>query len=784
MDFRHTVSLFAMFLSINVNADTKQKELVDYIDPIIGCWASKEGRSHGLGKTFPGPVAPFGLVQLSPDTVTGGDYGPGYCYAHKTIEGFSFNHLSGIGAYGDLGNLQTMPTTGELQVLRTLDQKSKKGKGPQISSYAAKSEYSHEEEVTKAGYYSVNLKRYGIKTELTAAPRAGMIRFTYPKSDTSRIQIDLGRRIGMKDPVNDYSTQHIEVVDDYAIKGYMKCSSKDGGWRGGNGAVNYTLYFYAEFTTPIKEFGVWDNEEIMPGVRSYTGKNVGFYFEFPTDEGEQVLMKSGISYARLEGAKANLEHDIPDWDFEKVYQKTRSLWSDALSGVAVEGGNDEQKTVFATCLYHSFIDPRVASDIDGYYTGADGQSHIADGFKYRTIFSGWDVYRSQFPLLTILRPDVVNDEINSLIQIAELSGKGYLPRWELLNAYTRCMHADVAVNVFAEAYLKGIRNYDIEKAYKACYASVLKVTGKGGNRKPFYLENGYVPKAMSLTLEYAFNDYSAAMFAQALGKDDAKKLFEMSQNYHKIYDPSVNNMRAKYDTGEWVKWKGLLEGGENGTRESNPYQQHWFVPHDVQGLINIMGGDETFLNHLIPFFEKADGQFTGWNLYYNHANEPVHHVAYLFPYAGAPWLTQKWARIIMDKAYSVGVRGLCGNEDVGQMSAWYLLSAMGFHPVDTTTPYYIIGSPIFDKVTLRLDPEYHQGDNLEIIAENNSPENVYVQSLTLNGNTLNRAWIKHEEITGGGVLKFVMGPEPNKEWGSSAEARPPSMSPPLERFSQ
>lgn len=743
------------------------KELVDYIDPMIGCCTKKVGKSPGLGKTFPGPCTPFGLVQLSPDCVTGGDHGPGYSTHFETIEGFSFTHMSGIGWFGDLGNFQVMPTTGEFQFMRI------KAKGGM--SHPARSEYSHDEEVVKAGYYSVNLKRYGIKTELAAAPRTGMIRFTYPKCETSRIQIDLARRIGMTQIRKQHSSQHVEVVDDYTIKGYMQCSDRDGGWGRGKGKVNYTVHFYAQFSQPIVNYGVYEWDNVMPGVRKHTGKNSGFYLEFPTEDGDQVLMKSGISYVSMEGAKANLEHDIPDWDFDAVVQKARKLWSNALDGISVEGGTEEQKTVFATCLYHSFIDPRSVSDLDGQYIGADNKPHKADGFTYRTVFSGWDVFRSQFPFLTIVRPDIVNDQVNTFIQLAELSGKKVLPRWEMLNAYSGCMVGDPAVTVIAEAYKKGIRNYDVEKAYAACRETVM--TAGNGKGRAEYNKLGYKPDSLSITLELAYADYCAAEMAKALGKtNDAEQLYKRAQNYRNNYDPTVGNMRAKKADGRWCKWKGLLWGA--GCVESSPYQQGWYVPHDVQGLINLMGGTQKYLDHLTPFFDKSEGKFTGWNLYYNHANEPVHHVAYMFPYGDQPWLTQKWVRIIMNNAYFTGVKGLCGNEDVGQMSAWYLLSAMGFHPVDPVSGIYIVGSPLFDKVTVRLDPDYYPGKSLTIIAANNSAEHVYVQSLSLNGKAINRAWLTHKEITGGGTLKFVMGPEPNKDWASSPTVRPPSISKP------
>ena len=416
------------------------------------------------------------------------------------------------------------------------------------------------------------------------------------------------------------------------------------------------------------------------------------------------------------------------------------------------------------------IDPRAFSDVDGRYAGADGKVHQSGDFTYRTIFSGWDVFRSEYPLLAIVRPDVFNDSVNSLMEQAELSGDSYLPRWEIVGAESGCMVGDPAVSVFAEAYLSGIRGYDVQKAYDLCRQSVDSTAG-GRNRKE-YLELGYAPGSISITLENAYFDYCAGRFAQALGKtNDAQRFICRSLNYRNIYDPSVGNMRAKNPDGSWTPWKGATTEGQ-GCVESNPYQQGWFAPQDVAGLIGLMGKDY-FLSYLTDFFEKTPASFK-WNAYYNHANEPVHNVPYLFAYAGAPWLGQKWTRFVMDHAYGPGLSGLCGNEDVGQMSAWYILSAIGLHPVSPVDGIYIIGSPLFRRATIQLDPKYHHGKTFSVITGNNSPQNIYIQSAKWNGQPLNRAWLRYEEIAVGGQLELEMGPTPNKNWGSAPEVLPPS----------
>jgi predicted alpha-1,2-mannosidase len=740
------VTLLALTASF---AQAGDRAAVDYINPLIGASTSAQ---YGEGKTFPGAATPFGLVQLSPDTITGGDNGPGYSYEHKTIEGFSFTHMSGIGWYGDLGNFQVMPAMGPLQTDRE----------------EAKSEFRHDEETARAGYYSVMLRRYGIQAEMTAAPRAGMLRFTFPQSKAGRIQIDLHRRIGEKDRWKQSSKQHVRVVDDHTIEGWMYCPCEDGGWGRGGGHVTYTLHFYAQFSKPLTTFGICDKDQVLPGRCEYEGKNLSFYGEFPTHQGEPVLMKTGVSFVSVAGAKANLEHDIPDWDFEGACRQARDLWSTALAGLRVEGGSDAQKEAFFTAMYHCQIDPRSTSDVDGRYLGADNRPHQSPAFTCRTIFSGWDVFRSQFPLLTIVAPKVVNDEINSLVQLADLSGRKYFERWEILNAYSGCMIGHPAVSVLADAYLKGIRDYDVDKAYQFAKTSVNMT----------YNKLGYHPGNISWTLEQAYYDHCAARLAAALGhQEDSAEFARRAMDYVNIYDPAVGNMHARRADGSWTPWRGKTAGGQ-GCVESNPYQQGWFVPHDVQGLINLMGRDY-FRSYLTEFFEKTPLSFQ-WNDYYNHSNEPVHHVAYLFVYAGQPWLTQKWTRIIMDHAYGPGVKGLCGNEDVGQMSAWYVLSAMGLHPVSPVDGVYILGSPLFERITIRLDPRYHQGKSFTVIATGNSARNVYIQSARLNGKPLDRAWLTYREITGGGTLELVMGPEPNRQWATAPESLPPSLSGPVE----
>lgn len=691
------------------------------VDPMIGAITLQGYGGHGLGKTFPGVATPFGMIQLSPDTITGGDNGPGYSWHHKTIEGFSFFHMSGIGWYGDLGNFLVMPTT-----------------GPRIlNREAAASPFSHEREHAEAGYYRVELDRYHITTELTAAQRAGMIRFTFPSTAAvSRIQIDLARRIGQRNRWLSHGRQSIRVCGDRAIEGEIRCVPEDGGWGRGDGGVRYNLFFRAEFNKPFSTYGFWDQDRVIENTMSYTGTNTGFFAEF--SGGGEILLKAGFSYSRVTAARTHLESDLPSFDFQKARIAARQKWDHALSAISVQGGTPDERTIFATALYHAMIDPRIISD--------------ADAPDERTVFSGWDVFRSEFPLLTILRPDVVESEINSLLHVMERTKRRELPRWDLFGCPSGCMIGHPAVSVIVDAWQKGIRGFDPERAYAACKRSV----EANGN-----MPHGFRPGSLSETLEFSYADWCVGTFAKMLGKDaDAKQYLARAQAYTNCWNQEVGWMRTRLKNAadgspRWLPWKGKTAHNQ-GTIESNPYQQGWFVPHDVPGLMRLMGGAQAFVAELERFFEKTPKDFL-WNDFYNHPNEPCHHIAYLFIPAGKPWLTQKWTREICRKAYKTGVRGLCGNDDVGQMSAWYVLSAIGIHPICPGDGKYYLTSPLFRETKIRLDPRFCKGKEFVIRANHLSDENGYIQSATLNGRPLTRYWITHQELSAGGVLALQFG---------------------------
>lgn len=762
--------IFCSFLLMSCQSrrQIETAQPADYINPFIGASTSAKaaGVYHGLGKTFPGATTPFGMVQLSPNTITGGDNGSGYSYEDSTIEGFAFTQMSGVGWYGDLGNFLVMPTTGTL--------KTAAGK-PEHPEDGYRSRYSKKDEVASAGYYAATLNDYHIRAEMTAAPHSGILRFTFPENKQSRIQIDLARRVG-----GTATSEYVKVVNDSAIEGWMKCTPTGGGWGDGLGKANYTVYFYAAFSKPLKDFGVWsagipdswsrkredvESERyrqrvaqsiVLKGIREKEGKHLGFYTDFNTKANEQVLLKAEISFVSADNAKENLQIEIPGWDFDKVHQTARTLWNTAMSKISVEGGTDEQKKVFYTALYHTMIDPRSMEDVNGEYPGGDGKVHTGKAFTKRTIFSGWDVFRSEFPLMTIIDPPLVSDMINSLTGLAQQTDSAYYARWEILNAYSGCMIGNPAVSVLTDAYEKGIRNYDVDKAFQ--YA--LNTCTKFNNGK-----NGYSANSISETLEYAYFDWCLSVLAKSLGKDSiAAQFFAQSKDYKNTFDSSTRWFRPRNADGTWeaVPADGRLAQGY-GCVESNPYQQGWFVPQDVSGMAALMGGKEKVIADLQNFFEKTPKNMM-WNNYYNHANEPVHHVVFLFNRLGAPWLTQKWSRAICDRAYHNSVEGLVGNDDVGQMSAWYVLAASGLYQLCPGDTRYEITSPVFNKTSIRTGRD--NKNIFTVIARNNSPKNIYIQSATLNGKPYSKCYLDYKDIFSGGTLELTMGDKPNEKWGT------------------
>lgn len=755
-----------------VSCDKVENSAAQWVNPFIGASTSVDaaGVYHGLGKTYPGATTPFGMTQVSPNTITGGDNAPGYSSEHTTIEGFAMTQMSGVGWYGDMGNFLVMPTTGELHTIAGREDGSVKG---------WRSRYDKSSESAEAGWYGVRLTDYDIYAESSATPHCGVLRFTYPKSDLSRVQVDLARRVG-----GCSEEQYVKVESDRAFSGWMRCTPQTGGWGNGDGKVAYTLYFYAELSRSVDEWGFWsadipdgwarkNNDVVTPEYlakvaeaaiirdeKELQGEHIGIFGEFDTRKGEQVELKVGISYVDAEGAKRNFDAEVANKSFNKVRKEAFKQWNNALAKVEVEGCTDVDKRIFYTALYRSMLEPRIHTDVDGRYVGGDFKVHQSDEeFVKRTLFSGWDVFRSQMPLQTIINPSVVNDVICSLMEQARTSGRQYYERWELFNSYTGCMLGNPALSVLADAYAKGIRNYDVEEAYRYAVNS----SAEFGNGELGYTVSG---TSISHTLEYAYFDWCIAQLAKALGKsEDVETYMLKSQAWRNLFDDEKGWFRPRRADGEWVEWPENARIKEwYGCMEATPYQQGWFVPHEIDALAEKLGGKELAVADLKNFFEKAPADMH-WNAYYNHANEPVHHVPFMFNRLGAPHLTQYWSRFICRQAYADKVEGIVGNEDAGQMSAWYVLAAMGLHPVCPGEERIEITSPVFESVTISLDKEYAQGGKFVVRALDNSPENVYIQSAKLNGEPYNKCYINFSDIASGGVLELQMGAEPNPEWG-------------------
>ncbi len=738
-------------------------EKAKYIDPMIGTVGDEQAESfHGGGKTYPGACLPGGMVQLSPDTVTGGDNGTGYNYCHNSIEGFSFNHMSGIGWYGDLGNLQIMPVVGETDLRSGSNQEVPFKKG----ETGWKSPFSHDRECAHAGYYSVYLDRYNILAEATVSVRTGMLRFNYPEGADARAVFNFSRRIG-----GHADFQHVDIISDNRIEGYVKCTPAGGGFGRGGGGISYNFYFVCELSVPAENMQFFSNEEyIEPGIKSFESEDIGLIVCFGENVKEPVVINCSISYVDIEGARNNLATESCGFDFDKTAENAFNEWEKAFDGVDVTGTDETDLKLFYTCLYHTLLDPRTSMDTDGRFTIGDGTVFKAD-YTHRTVFSGWDVYRSEFPLLAIIRPDTVNDEVNSLLKIAQYRNSSF-PRWELLGNDSRSMVGDPGLIMIADAYLKGIRGFDCEKAYEIGKAS--SECAQELNGKPFhsirpdckqYINDAYVPEKLSDTLELLLADYTMAEFAKEMGKhEDAKHFMNRVKRYGENFNKRRGFMAPRRKQGRFVFEKGLY--GDNGCVESNIFQQMWFVPYDVIGLSKMFGEKRT-VKLLEKLFEKSDFSKL-WNEEYNHSNEPCHNITHYFDILGLPHRTQYWTRRVQKEAYRTGAFGFCGNEDVGQLSAWYVLSALGFAQVCPGNRAYFINTPLFKSAKIRLDPAYHScsvSENLSVECDKDPLEFPYIKSVCFNGKIITRPYLTYSEITSGGELLFELSKEPCESFG-------------------
>ena len=762
-------------------------EPVDFVDPFIG--------TDFFAHMFPGPGLPFGMVHLSPDVHTRGwTYASGYQHADNSIMGFSHTHYSGVGMVAK-GDLLIMPTVGQkLQVTPGTRKNPDEG---------YRSRFEHADETASPGYYSVHLKDYDIEAELTVTTRAGMHRYTFPESEDSHILIDLGHIIG------DAPTgkSHLEFVNNNTIEGYKMSQEA-------------TLYFVAEFSKPFAAYGTWDGgyatpesgASLFPYKSAESGSNIGAFVNYRTHSNETILVKVGLSYVSVKGARHNLKTEIPGWDFDRVKSEAKNIWNRELKKIGIAGGTEDQKQVFYTALYHSLLAQVISSDVDGKYFGMDGEIHVAEDYDFFPSFLCWDTYRSEHPLMTLVEPEHVNDMIKSIV--SKTKNYGWLPAQHHRNVFGQGMVGDHLVPIIVDAYMKGFRDYDVDFIYEAMRE---KATGlppsplpesAGRSGLQYYMELGYAPvdkvtESVPNTLELAYNDWCIAQMAQELGREADYELFmQRAHNYLNLFDPATQFMRPRNHDGSWLKSCGnrpaeIIKIGDHSTydcfdpllvgrrpnryfTESNAWQYIWSVQHDINGLVDLFGTTSAFVSKLDSLFtmspEISKPKYVGvvgTIGQYVHGNQPSHHVAYLYNYVGMPWKTQERAHQVMD-LYRTGPGGLCGNEDMGSLSSWYVLSALGIYPVSPGQNVYVIGSPLFEKATIKLSSPYDAGE-FTIQANHVSLVNKYIQSATLNGESMSKTWISHEEIVNGGTLIFEMGPEPNLDWGSNVADIPPSM---------
>jgi len=732
---------------------------------VFRSWAASEPVAEALplvgtgghGHTYPGATVPFGFVQLSPDTRTEGwDACAGYHYTDSSILGFSHTHLSGTGC-PDFGDLLVLPLTGKLQESADL---------APLKAERFRSSFSHEKELAEPGYYRVWLDKYNILAELTATAHAGMHRYTFPASEQSHLLLDLVHGIGSK-PIE---TQ-LKIESDNTVTGCRRSSGWFGSTRG------KALYFVIESSRPFTGFGLeLDEQTLPPGQTEATGRNVRGHLDYATLAGQQVVLRVGLSAVSTEGARKNLQAEIPSWDFDAVRKVARASWNEHLSRLRIESSNPNIRQTFYSALYHTLTAPTLYNDADGGYRGPDREVHPAAGFQYYSTFSLWDTFRAEHPLLTLIQPERVNDFIRSMLAFYEQSPDHALPMWPLASYETWCMIGYHSAPVIWDAYAKGFRDFDAELAFQAMRATALS----GRLRQDEYQKFGYVPRVngktepASRTLELAFDDWCVAQMAMALGKGDAAALFtKRSQNYRNAWDPKTQFFRAKNPDGTFPEKLDPKDIGNGDYTEANAWQYAFSVFHDVPGMIELYGKKKAFISKLDQLFnEDSDmphrpSDVTGIIGQYAHGNEPCHHVAYLYALAGAPYKTAQRVRQIMLTQYDNTPEGLCGNDDCGQMSAWYVWSAIGLYPLNPANGIYVIGSPLVEKATVRLDPRYYRGGTFTVIAHNASKQNCYVKSARLNGEPLARPWITHQEIVNGGALELEMDILPNKAWGTN-----------------
>ncbi|MBZ4042276.1 GH92 family glycosyl hydrolase [Flavobacterium hibisci] len=726
---------------INVNKKHHHETLfTDHVNPFIG--------TGGHGHTYPGATVPFGMLQVSPDNgVSNWDWCSGYHYSDSIVSGFSHLHLSGTGI-GDLADILFMPTN------KKLDLTAKTASRDQLPY---KSKYSHVNEKAAPGSYQVFLEDPKINVELTSSQRTAYHKYTFSKNDKQSVIIDLGFAINWDKALK----TGITIEEEHTISGYRFST----GW-----AKNQKVFFVAKFSKPITESVLLADKQVIEGNKA-DGENTAAQLFFESSNSNELAVKVALSSVSVANAKDNLDHEKST--FEKTKSQAVSIWNNTLSKIEVETPVDSLKTMFYTALYHTQVAPVTYSDKNGQFRKEDDQIVTAKDYTAYSTLSLWDTFRAENPLLTLLAPDKVSDMVNSMLTYYDT--KKILPVWTLYANETNTMTGYHSIPVIVDAYLKGIKGFDADKAFEAMKATMMQ-DERGLN---FYKKYGYIPynlldESVTITLEYAYDDWCIAQMAKALGKKDDYQFFlKRSKAYQYLFDSKTGFMRGKSEDGK--SWNEPFDPKHSNHREhtdyteGNAWQHSWFVPQNVDDLISLHGSNEVFTKRLEQLFTESS-EITGSNVsadisgligQYAHGNEPSHHIAYMFNHASQPWRTQYWVRHILDTQYNTTPNGLSGNEDCGQMSAWYVFSSMGLYPMNPASGEYEIGSPIFEKATINLE----EGKAFVIEAENVSEKNFYIQSATLNGVPFNTTVISHKEILQGGILHFVMGSEPNKNWG-------------------
>ena len=738
---------------------------VQYVNPFIG--------TDGMGHTFPGACVPFGIVQLSPDTDTiphnvngkyqkrAYEYCAGYRYDDTTIVGFSHTHFNGTG-HSDLGDILLMPTTGELMLNPGTEDNPESG---------YRSRFSHSTEKACPGYYEVMLDDYNVKVQLTATQRVGVHKYSFPHDREGHVVLDLNHGIYNYDGKTLWA--QLRVENDTLITGYRITN----GWA----RTNYT-YFAMSFSKPIMNYGYRDMLKIpyngfwrkFPVNRNFpemAGRKVIAYFDFDNKIDSELVVKVALSSTSTEGALMNLRSEAVGKTFETIASEASSLWNSHLSSIEVEG-NDDQKTMFYTSYYHTLINPSVYMDADGSYRGVDGNVHKADDFVNYTIFSLWDTYRAEHPFLMLMKPKEARDMVMSMVRHQQQSVHGLLPIWSHMANDNWCMSGYHATSVLSDAITKGA-DIDVEEAFDAMLetSNVPYLDGLGE-----YVKRGYVPfdvstTAASTTLEYCYDDWTIYRIALLLGKDDiAEKYRHRALNYRNIYDAEIGFARPKHKDGQFKANFDVLQTHGEGFIEGNSWNFSFHVPHDIMGLMTQMGGEQEFVRKLETLFDmhlpekyyEANEDITSDCLIggYVHGNEPSHHVIYLYNKVRQPWKAQKYAAQVMHELYFNAPAGLCGNEDCGQMSAWYVFSAMGIYPVNPVSGEYEIGTPLFPEMRVNLA----NGKTFTVLAPNVSRENIYIQSVKVNGQPYDKSYITHQQIMDGATLEFEMGSQPGEIW--------------------